>query len=777
MTMATSLPSPDLSLSDTASQPDELPTVPKTSAAYQQSNDMKSALSDDSDGSQMGTPDSGEYDKIEKTTIDPRTKISSLLKDKEKEWTAVVENRKGPLRLLDLPMDVLKEIVKEVRAPLSRCRHMLTIPSFQVTHTNDLTALALTHSALHNLAIPHIYSRFDIVWPDAHATTDPRTGVDALTYGLATLCMGDVFTDYSLGQSFTCLNCGTQNIVECNHGLKSGQRSGQRRLGNQYPQFTRKFSLGNGPADWVQEYLITKESGKMLGTLVALAVARMVNLETFVWDMPTGVLRDVWLALSSLQNRHPEHECRLERVWVRWHDNSDPANLPPAQSSTTAASTTPQMLAGSTMTSVGWTIPTSSASNTQGNPQPLSYAQSRVEYPTLSVLPPLRSLSVLDIDELDYLDEMSVLIAKSKDRLRELRVGISAKAVNRDFVIAWDGLELHQVDHKAQWPGASTIGERRLGGVLGVLLGRVFDIRKKQKAKLEGKDWNTTASSPLASQPLPTQTPLALVPGTQSSDVLLNHIPETAENSSSEEDWAGKDTAPLNEAVLSAPGTTLNINSGPPTNSTGGLNLNPQPNITPTGVESAQSDVESLNALITAHDLISPSAEESHDVSQPDIAAEPPLRRSPAHNQRQSHFSEAQSVERERLDGKLRLQTLELERVPLSVTVLQKAFDWSVLTNLTILDCSQHDRLWVMLRRHFQPSPLGPPSSTKHAASVSLQYHLNLKKIHTDAASLALIAFLRETLAPNTLETLFLQDRKRSSTTSVTIVSTLPAST
>jgi hypothetical protein len=631
----------------------------------------------------------------------------------------------------------------------------------QVTHTNDLTALALTHSALHNLAIPHIYSRFDIVWPDAHATTDPRTGVDALTYGLATLCMGDVFTDHSLAQSFTCMNCGTQNIAECNHGLKAGQRRGERRLGNQYPQFTRKFSLGNGPADWVHEYLITKESGKMLGTLVALAVARMVNLETFVWDMPTGVLRDVWLALSSLQNRHPEHECRLERVWVRWHDNSDPANLPPAQASSTPASTTPQMLAGSTMTSIGWTIPTSSTSNAQGNPHPLSYAQSRVEYPTLSVLPPLRSLSVLDVDELDYLDEMSVLIAKSKDRLRELRVGISAKAMNRDFVISWDGPDLHQVDHKASWPGASTVGERRLGGVLGVLLGRMFDIRKKQKPKPERKDWDTTTvSSPLASQPPQTQILLSSAP-TQSSDVLLNHIPEAPENSSSEEDWTGKENASLNEAVLSDPGTTFNTDNEPPPNESDGVNLNQQPDITSTGTEAAQSHVQFIAQSIAELQL--------DDISQHETVPEPPLRRSSTHTQRQSHFSEAHSVERERLDGKLRLQTLELERVPLSVSVLQKAFDWSVLSNLTILDCAQHDRLWVMLRRHFQPSPLGPVSSSKHG--VSLQYHLNLKKVHTDAASPALIAFLKETLAPNTLETLFLQDRKRTSTTSVTIVS------
>jgi hypothetical protein len=111
MTMATSLPSPDLALSDTA--------------ACQQSNEMKSGLGDDVDGSQMGATDSGEHDKTRKTTIDPRAKISSLLKDKEKEWTAVVENRRGPLRLLDLPMDVLKEIVKEVRTPFKRTANIL----------------------------------------------------------------------------------------------------------------------------------------------------------------------------------------------------------------------------------------------------------------------------------------------------------------------------------------------------------------------------------------------------------------------------------------------------------------------------------------------------------------------------------------------------------------------------------------------------------------------------------------------------------------------------
>ena len=636
--------------------------------------------------------------------------------------------------------------------------------------------MALTHSALHNLAIPHIYSRFDIVWPDAHATSDPRTGVDALTYGLATLCMGEVLAGNSQAQSFACTKCGAVNTTQCNHGQNSRHQAGQRRLGNHYPQFTRKFSLGNGPADWVQEYLISKESGKMLGTLVALAVARMVNLETFVWDMPTGVLRDVWLALSSLQRRHPNQECRLERVWVRWHDNSDPINLPPNQTSNTASTTTPQILAGSTMTSVGWSISSGSIPNPQGHSQPISYAQSRVEYPTLSVLPPLKSLSVLDIDELDYLDEMSVLIAKSEDRLRELRVGISAKAVNRDFAIAWDGPDLHQVDHKAEWPGASTIGERRLGGVLGILLGRVFDIRRKQKTRSEKKSWNTSmaSSTPIPPEVQQMQAHITSPVDNLPDEILQSHAQEIPETGSQEDEWDTKGPLTASETILSPPGGIFNFEGASPQDGAGGLGLNPitpQPSISN---ESAQSDIESLTALISAHELASDPDAQNNGALQPGSTTDLPLRRSKTQSHRQSHFSETTSTERERLEGKLRLQTLELERTPLSVAVLQRAFDWTVLTNLTILDCPQHDRLWVMLRKHFQPSPIGGShSSSKHASGTSLQYHLNLKKIHTDAASPALISFLKETLAPNTLETLFMQDRKRSATTSVTIVRAL----
>lgn len=43
----------------------------------------------------------------------PGEVLSRLLQGKEKEWAAVAE-RNGSLQLLDLPVDILKEIVREV---------------------------------------------------------------------------------------------------------------------------------------------------------------------------------------------------------------------------------------------------------------------------------------------------------------------------------------------------------------------------------------------------------------------------------------------------------------------------------------------------------------------------------------------------------------------------------------------------------------------------------------------------------------------------------------
>jgi len=108
--MATLPSNPDQTLSDT--QLDEhFIAIPKTSAAPQPSNDIKSMGSYHTQV--MASIDEAGPADMEQPLVDARSSISNLLKDKEQEWAAVAE-KKGPLQLLDLPMDVLKEIVKEV---------------------------------------------------------------------------------------------------------------------------------------------------------------------------------------------------------------------------------------------------------------------------------------------------------------------------------------------------------------------------------------------------------------------------------------------------------------------------------------------------------------------------------------------------------------------------------------------------------------------------------------------------------------------------------------
>lgn len=463
--------------------------------------------------------------------------------------------------------------------------------------------------------------------------------------------------------------------------------------GNDYAKYTRKFSLGNGPNDWVAEYMINKESGKMLGTLVALALSKMVNLETFIWDMPTGVLSDIFMALASLPDSSETGQCMLERVWIRWHDNKEASASSSSSSSPgPAASLTAVVPAGSQLTPIGIMLPSSAA---HPAPKPaITYSESRVEYPTFSVLPPLKSLTVLDIDELPYLDEMSVLIERSIETIQELRVGISTKAVHYDFVQTWDGPDLQQVDHNARWPGESCIGDRRLGGILGVLVGRIYDVRRKRS--------KPAAKSPSLTIPSPGNPS-----GSQPPSAAASVPPPFSGGNSPAPPFEGEQSP-----TMLGPGATPTLDA----------NASPRP--------------MSLN--------------QGTSISQ---GPEDPVEK--------------------RLDGKLKLTTLELERVPLSMQVCSRAFDWTVLTNLTILACAQHENLWKLLKKQFEPVPQVSgygisPTSSKPMPDAPLQYSLNLKRIHTDVTSPALITFIKETLAPNSLETLFLQDRRRPGNTTST---------
>lgn len=120
---------------------------------------------------------------------------------------------------------------------------------------------------------------------------------------------------------------------------------------------------------------------------------------------------------------------------------------------------------------------------------------------------------------------------------------------------------------------------------------------------------------------------------------------------------------------------------------------------------------------------------------------------------------------RKRLEGKLELEKLALERVTLSIAVCSQAIDWSNMTSLTILSCQHHESLWKALRRQFQPTPLDHDSPQGD----SIRYHLSLKHLSTDIVSPALVVFMKETIAPNTMEAIFLQDRQSTPKPSVTL--------
>ena len=53
-------------------------------------------------------------------------KISELLQEKEREWTEVVR-KDGPLQLLDLPLELLSEILREVGRSIRVLSRVLTI--------------------------------------------------------------------------------------------------------------------------------------------------------------------------------------------------------------------------------------------------------------------------------------------------------------------------------------------------------------------------------------------------------------------------------------------------------------------------------------------------------------------------------------------------------------------------------------------------------------------------------------------------------------------------
>ena len=461
----------------------------------------------------------------------------------------------------------------------------------------------------------------------------------------------------------------------------------------------------------------------MLGTLVALTVARMPNLETFVWDMPTGVLREVWDALA---NSPSGQDSRLEKVWVRFHDNKEVVNstTSPLVSNTTAPLS---QTAGAPATPDPYSITANEATSMSR----LEFSYRNTECPNLSILPPLKSLSVLEIDEPAYLAEMSVLIQRSVNRLRELRIGLSSSYCAKIPTNVQENFEDPNMHYLQD------------GGLLGLVMSKIYDCRTPRSRP----DFSESTSNPAtaadgavdhgSSQPL--LVPLSTFPREED---LPQVVPAAIElpDSPDDGDYADRASSPL------IPNTDLE--------SQGRLKL----------VESQFTpppcfDPHALSSELIAGSRKRPGSNECH-------ALDGNITKPAAHG----------TALKDSREQRLKLEVLELEKVAMSVSVLQHSLEWSFLTSLTLLQCSGHEELWKTLKRRYSPkssvsfsmsSPqpsssrmrLRRQTSSKYEAVPLPEYRLSLRRIHTDSVSPALITFLKETLAPNSLEWLILQDR------------------
>lgn len=103
---------------------------------------------------------------------------------------------------------------------------------------HDLTVLALTNTTLYNLVIPHIYSRFDIAWPESRTAASGHKGIYDLMLGLPTLCIESTFAR-NVGDSERRNTPRRSRISNRNHG-----------------QYTKAFSIGNSAERLVAEYMV-----------------------------------------------------------------------------------------------------------------------------------------------------------------------------------------------------------------------------------------------------------------------------------------------------------------------------------------------------------------------------------------------------------------------------------------------------------------------------------------------------------------------------------------
>ncbi|KFA72508.1 hypothetical protein S40288_06655 [Stachybotrys chartarum IBT 40288] len=293
------------------------------------------------------------------------------------------------LTFLDLPAETQRDI-------FSHCSQ------------SDLICLALVSRHFHELASALLYRNFHIIFPDDD-DSDVDSPIDGLAGGL------DTFTTspYNYAQHLRDLSMDTLSA-----GVK-GEVS-------------------------YSSYLYSASCGKFLNTLLLLTLKRAKSLEGFRWNIRVELSRPVYQVLHRITS--------LKRLHLRMQAGESYYSTPPPLPVSVDAQTTqpshhwsdippppsdpnqPVFILPPGFSSIPPPLPPTTGGFLHNSPpppkaSPKSKASKRGhasrEPPTLAGFKDLKTLSVLDIDNLDIVTEIKTCLRNSSSTLTELSLSLS----------------------------------------------------------------------------------------------------------------------------------------------------------------------------------------------------------------------------------------------------------------------------------------------------------------------------------------------------------------
>ncbi|TAQ91463.1 hypothetical protein B7494_g143 [Chlorociboria aeruginascens] len=315
---------------------------------------------------------------------------------------AETKEERKKTQFLDLPTETQKDILKHASA-------------------TDLIALSLVSKHFRDIAAEQLYRTFHIVFPDEE---DPAndTPIDGLAGGLDTFVTSEY--DYA-----TYLR---EIILETLTGGEKGERA-------------------------YRHYLYDVSCGKFLSTLLLLTLRKATKLETFRWDIRVELSREVFKTLHRIAS--------LKHLQIRMQVGRSLYQIPPAIPASSTLNSDgglplpppPPSHSGNTNT-----VPVNPPPFNQplfnpppfpNNPPPppvitnsfsagskLLKAQKSAKalLPTIKKKPPtisgfkeMKSLAVLDMDTLEYIDEIKECVKNSSASLSSLKLSFSETLANR----------------------------------------------------------------------------------------------------------------------------------------------------------------------------------------------------------------------------------------------------------------------------------------------------------------------------------------------------------